>query len=111
MEINAMKDTKHNSETVEPEFDNQGYLVDYTVWTPELGKAIAEKINLEMTDKHWQMVEFSRQEYLKTRKLPSRRKIVAEFCADPQELFVLFPGSPMRKISKIAGLPKPKNCL
>lgn len=95
----------------QPEFDGQGYLIDYTTWTRALGESQASDCGVEMTEKHWQLVEYARQLYRETNKTPTRRKMVADLGVDSQELFDLFPASPMRKLCRIAGLPKPKNCL
>ena len=93
------------------EFDSKGYLLDHTSWTHELGERLAAECGVEMTDKHWQLVNYARQLYAETKKTPTRRRMAADLGVDPQELFELFPASPMRKLCLIAGLPKPKNCL
>ncbi|HKJ26473.1 MAG TPA: TusE/DsrC/DsvC family sulfur relay protein [Anaerolineales bacterium] len=92
-------------------FDGQGYLLDHTTWTRQVGELLAEELGLELTEEHWQLVEYAREVYCQTHKTPTRRKLVTELGVDPQDLFVLFPSSPMRKLCRVAGLPKPKNCL
>ena len=106
-----MQKEDKNLEGSQPEVDREGYLIDHTAWTRQVGEAIAAELGLEMTDLHWQLVECARQVYAQTHKTPTRRKLVEDFGVDPQELFTLFPASPMRKLCRVAGLPKPKNCL
>ncbi len=92
-------------------FDEEGYLCDYTIWNEELAEAIAADLGVTLTAKCWQAVTAAREDFLQSQKSPSRRKLVKALGITSQELFELFPSSPMRTICKIAGLPKPLNCL
>ena len=91
--------------------DYEGYLLDWQDWTMEIAVEIARELDQEMDDTCWKIIGFARQSFAESGKPPTRRKMVSDFNVDAQDLFDLFPSSPMRKICKIAGLPKPKNCL
>ena len=79
--------------------DDNGFLLDRDKWTPDIAAAFAAEEGIELTDAHWQILGCLRDFY-------------QEF-GDGNSLYLmgLFPGSPARVGSRIAGLPKPKNCL
>ena len=79
---------------------------------------IAAAENLELTPAHWEILELLRAYYRDYDSSPAMRALV-KYCAiklGPEKgksiyLMSLFPGSPAKIGSKIAGLPKPDNCL
>lgn len=98
--------------------DQQGYLLDYTLWEEALGNEIALQDNVELTDAHWEVIHFVRQFYLTYNTSPAIRALTkamkAEFGeekASSRYLFRLFPDGPAKQATKYAGLPKPKRCL
>ena len=93
------------------EFTRDGYMVDINDWTPEIGETIAEILDISLTDRHWEIINFSREVYLKEDKSASMRRVMKELGTPYQEIFDLFPGLPTRTIAKIAGLPKPVGCI
>ena len=38
--------------------NDEGYLTDFSQWTKEIGLKIAQEEQVEMTDRHWQVIEF-----------------------------------------------------
>ena len=102
----------------EDAFDREGFLRRLQDWTPDVARQIACAENLEMTDAHWEIVELLREYYQQFDSSPAMRPLV-KYCAlklGPEKgrsiyLMSLFPGSPAKLGSKIAGLPKPDNCL
>ncbi len=98
--------------------DKQGYLLDFTVWSEELGNLIAKNDAVELSDAHWEVINFVRQFYLTYNTSPAIRALTkamkAEFGekkASSRYLFRLFPEGPAKQATKYAGLPKPKRCL
>lgn len=98
--------------------DEQGYLLDYTLWEEALANEIALQDNVELTDAHWEVIHFVRQFYLTYNTSPAIRALTkamkAEFGeekASSRYLFRLFPDGPAKQATKYAGLPKPKRCL
>jgi tRNA 2-thiouridine synthesizing protein E len=98
--------------------DQQGYLLDYTLWEEALANEIALQDNVALTDAHWEVIHFVRQFYLTYNTSPAIRALTkamkAEFGeekASSRYLFRLFPDGPAKQATKYAGLPKPKRCL
>lgn len=93
------------------EFDDDGFLVDAQAWTPELALAIADVLELELTDRHWTVINFARKDYSETGEPPTLRRITTETDVATKEIYKLFPGGPAKIAAKIAGLKKPTGCL
>ncbi len=99
-------------------FDGEGFLVRLSDGAPPVAEQIAAGEGIAMTDAHWEVVNILRQYYLDFDSTPAMRALV-KYCAQklgPGKgnsiyLLTLFPGSPAKLASKIAGLPKPDNCL
>ncbi len=64
-----------------------------------------------MTDRHWQVVRFMRQQYLDTGAAPSIRALGKVSGVPVKELYQLFPKGPAKLAAKIAGIPKPRGCI
>jgi tRNA 2-thiouridine synthesizing protein E len=99
-------------------FDSEGFLRQLGDWTPAVAHRIAAAEQLELTDAHWELIELLREYYREFDSSPAMRPLV-KYCrlklGDDKGksiyLMTLFPGSPAKIGSKIAGLPKPDNCL
>lgn len=98
--------------------DKQGYLLDYTLWSPELAPLIAKGENIDLTEAHWEVINFVRTFYLEFNTSPAIRALTkamkAEFGeekANSRYLYRLFPEGPAKQATKIAGLPKPARCI
>ncbi len=102
----------------ETAFDKEGFLRRLSDWRPEVAEQIAAAEDLELTPAHWEVLELLREYYREYDASPAMRPLV-KYCAlklGPEKgrsiyLMSLFPGSPAKLGSKIAGLPKPDNCL
>lgn len=102
-----------------PPRNNEGFLEDANQWTPEVGCQIAADDQIELTENHWEIIEFLRDFY-KSHEMspPSNRlfvKAVKEALGEEKGnsiyLMQLFPGTPAKTACRIAGLPRPTNCL
>jgi tRNA 2-thiouridine synthesizing protein E len=102
MDYSILKDIK---------FTQDGYMVDLDDWTPEIGEMIAEILEIPLSEKHWEIINFSRKIYLEQDKSVSVRRVMKDLGTPYHEIFDLFPGLPSRTIAKIAGLPKPTGCI
>lgn len=96
------------------ERDDEGYLCDPDDWTLDLARALADEAGLEMTDAHWQIVEFIRESYEATQVVPEARKLLRRMKAQwgPERatrryLYQLFPAGYAQTACKIAGMRKP----
>lgn len=102
-----------------PERNNEGFLEDAYAWTPDVAIAIAHEDGLELSDNHWEIIEFLRDFYTEHEvSPPSNRlfvKAVKEAMGEEKGnsiyLMQLFPGTPAKTACRIAGLPRPTNCL
>ncbi len=99
-------------------FDKEGFLTDLSDWTPDVAAQIAGDEGIELTPAHWEIIELLRAYYAEFDSSPAMRPLV-KYCrlklgedkGKSIYLMTLFPGSPAKIGSKIAGLPKPDNCL
>jgi tRNA 2-thiouridine synthesizing protein E len=65
----------------------------------------------ELTDRHWQVVDYMREQYLSTGNAPSIRTLGKASGVPVKELYQLFPKGPAKLAAKIAGIPKPRGCI
>lgn len=100
------------------EFDEEGYLLDLSLWSEALAEDIARKEGLILTAAHWEVLRVLRDFYEQFEVSPAMRPLVKAVTKElgPDKgksiyLMKLFPGSPPKLAAKIAGLPKPANCL
>ena len=99
-------------------FDREGFLRDLSDWNPAVAEQIARSEGIELTPAHWEILRLLREYYREFDASPAMRPLV-KYCAlklGPDKgksiyLLKLFPGSPAKLGSKIAGLPRPDNCL
>ena len=98
--------------------DKQGYLLDHLIWQKELAFVMAKRDDFELTDAHWEVINFVRQFYLTYNTSPAIRALTkamkAEFGeakASSRYLYQLFPEGPAKQATKYAGLPKPARCI
>jgi TusE/DsrC/DsvC family sulfur relay protein len=92
-------------------FDSEGFMTDPHDWTPEIGEAIARSLGIELTDRHWIVINFARQEFETTGQPPTLRRITKSTPVDTKEIYQLFPGGPAKVAARIAGLGKPTGCI
>jgi dissimilatory sulfite reductase related protein len=90
--------------------NDEGYLTDTSQWNEEIAKEIAKEENIELTDKHWEVLNYLREQYNAGTPL-TIRKIGKSGIVDIKGFYDLFPGGPLKKSSKIAGIPKPASCV
>jgi dissimilatory sulfite reductase related protein len=100
------------------EHDEEGFLTDISVWSQDLAKFLADEENIDMTDEHWEVVNFLRDYYNEYQIAPAIRVLVKQMkkAFGPEKgnnkyLYQLFPYGPAKQACKIAGLPKPTGCI
>lgn len=92
--------------------DAEGFLQQPEQWNREIGEAIARDVGIaELTDRHWQVIEFMRNRYLETGSAPSIRSLGKESGVPIKELYQLFPKGPAKLAARIGGIPKPRGCV
>ena len=92
--------------------DEEGFLTEYDEWSKDLGAQLAANIGIDaMTDEHWSVIEFLRSDYVEQGETATLRRVSTVGGFNTKELFQLFPKKPARKMSYVAGLPKPAGCI
>jgi len=94
-----------------PERDGDGYLIDMNIWSPEIGKAMAEVDGIQLDDVKWQQIIKAREYYEEFSVVPPIRKFAKYVGADQKDMFKIWMTGPMKPITKYGGLPKPTGCV
>lgn len=92
------------------EVTEEGYLNDPTQWNKEIALEIAKEENVELTDTHFKVIDYLRDRF-KTGEALTIRGVGKSGIVDIKGFYGLFPGAPMKKAAKIAGIPKPASCI
>ena len=90
--------------------NEEGYMVNASQWTKEVAAELAKEEGIELTDKHYEVLEFLRDRSEKGETLTIRR-VGKSGIVDIKGLYQLFPGGPLKLSSKYAGIPKPASCV
>lgn len=90
--------------------NDQGYLLDMDEWNKDVATAIAAEEDIELTDEHWPVLEYLRDQQRNEVPL-TIRKVGKSGVVDIKGFYALFPGGPLKKASRIAGIPKPASCI
>jgi len=100
------------------ELDEDGFIQDFEGWTPEVAEEFAKQDGIELTDEHWEIINFLRDYYKKYQIAPMIRILVKEIKKKfgPEKgnlkyVYKLFPAGPAKQACKYAGLPKPTGCV
>jgi tRNA 2-thiouridine synthesizing protein E len=91
--------------------DDEGFLTEYDEWDRDLAKVLAANIGIDLTDEHWRVVEFLRQDYHDRGETATLRRVQVVGGVPVKTLFTLFPKKPGKKMAYVAGLPKPRGCV
>jgi tRNA 2-thiouridine synthesizing protein E len=102
----------------EVEVDEEGFLIDLSQWNEDIGNYMAVQEKVDMTDSHWEVVNFLREYYDEYQIAPAVRvltkaigKKLGPDKGNNKYLYELFPYGPAKQACKIAGLPKPTGCI
>ena len=98
----------------EIETTDSGFLVSLEDWNKEVAEEIAKDEGIELTDKHWDVINYLRDEFVNNNgNLPNTRNMVkamakawGEKKIDAKVLYDLFPGNPSKQAGRIGGLPE-----
>lgn len=92
------------------DFNEEGYMTDPSQWNEEIARSIASEEGIELTDKHFEVLNYLREKHAAGEPL-TIRKVGNSGIVDIKGLYQLFPGGPLKKSSRIAGIPKPASCV
>lgn len=98
--------------------DEEGYLLDLGDWNEAVAIEIANEEGITLDNSHWEILHALRAFHARFGLSPAMRPLCKylreKLGADKATSIYLlqrFPGSPAKLAAKIAGLPKPENCL
>jgi tRNA 2-thiouridine synthesizing protein E len=100
-----------NGKTIET--TEAGYLVDFNDWDEEVAKVIAAEEGIELSDKHWDVLNYLRDEYINNNGNQPMERIIQKAMAEKwgdkklssKDMYTLFPRAPSKQGLKVAGLP------
>ena len=99
-------------------FDKEGYLRNLDDWSETVATEIAAADAIHLTPAHWEVIMLLRKFYRRYQMSPASRALISfskkELGPDQgRSVYVmrLFGGSAAKTAAKIAGLPKPDNCI
>ena len=90
--------------------NDEGYFTNPSQWTKDIALEIAKEENITLTDQHFAIIEWLRNRHNAGDAL-SIRSINHSGVLDVKTFYQLFPGAPLKKATKIAGIPKPASCI
>jgi tRNA 2-thiouridine synthesizing protein E len=90
--------------------NDEGYFTDPSQWSKEIAVEMAKEYSIELTEKHFKLLEYLREKHLGGEQL-TIRKVGQSGIADIKELYQMFPGGPLKISSHLAGIPKPTSCV
>jgi sulfur relay protein, TusE/DsrC/DsvC family len=94
------------------EVNDEGFLLNPNDWDENVAIELAKDEGIsELTEKHWQVIRFMRQDFKEKGVIPTIRRIKNASGVSVQDLYALFPEGPAKKAAKIAGLSKPQGCI
>jgi TusE/DsrC/DsvC family sulfur relay protein len=94
------------------EVNEEGFMTVPSQWNKQIAQAIAQEEGIAaLGDGHWKIIEFLQQDYKDKGVMPTIRRLKSAGNIPTKDLYDLFPGGPLKKAAKIAGLPKPASCV
>ena len=92
--------------------NDEGFMTVPGEWTREIAVELAADEGLPaLSEAHWKVIDFCRQEATTTGKAPTLRQITSGAAVSTKEMFALFPKGPAKKVARISGLGKPEGCV
>ena len=95
------------------ETNDNGYLLEVEDWSEGLAPVLAAVEGIELTDRHWDVINYLREEFIDNRgNQPNTRAILKAMSAtwdekiSQKDLYDLFPLDPSKQGGRVAGLPE-----
>src|SRR3989337_754289 len=100
------------------ETDEEGYLANLNDWRKDVATFMAKLDDCDLTDNHWEVLNFLREYYEEYQIAPAVRvltkaigKKLGPDKGNSKYLYELFPYGPANPAGDTAGLPKPTGCV
>ena len=98
--------------SIDVELNDEGFFVHPEQWLEEMAPELARREGIQhLTDDHWKVIRFMRDEYLAHGAGPTVRVLGKTSGVSIKDLYQLFPKGPAKVAAKIAGIPKPRGCI
>ena len=98
--------------------DEEGFLLDATQWSRDMVPDIASSVGIEMSDRHWEVVDFIRDYFVTNHAVPELRTFLKYLrekydkqTATRKYVYSLFPYGYGQQACKIAGMRKPRKLM
>ncbi|MCK9697362.1 TusE/DsrC/DsvC family sulfur relay protein [Pseudomonas syringae] len=100
------------------ELDKDGFLQDLSDWSLDVAHALSAEEGIELSTEHLEILELLRGFYAEFQLSPATRPLIKYTAlklgaekGNSMHLNRLFNGTPAKLAAKLAGLPKPTNCI
>ncbi|RXT95131.1 TusE/DsrC/DsvC family sulfur relay protein [Pseudomonas syringae] len=100
------------------ELDKDGFLQDLSDWSLDVAHALSAEEGIELSAEHLEILELLRGFYAEFQLSPATRPLIKYTAlklgaekGNSMPLNRLFNGTPAKLAAKLAGLPKPTNCI
>ena len=91
--------------------NEEGFLTEFDEWDEALASELAAQIGITLGEEHLKVIRFLRDDYRAQGETPTLRRVTAVGGFPTKQLFELFPKKPAKKMSYVAGVPKPVGCV
>ena len=95
------------------ELTDTGFLANHEDWNESVAAKLAETESIELTDQHWDVIHYLRDEYFNNNgNQPNNRNMLKAMSdkwgskVSSKDMYVLFPGNPSKQAGLIGGLPE-----
>lgn len=95
----------------EVQINDEGFLTEFDEWNEDIATELAGNIGIELTDDHWAVIKWLREDYKEKGETATTRRVQNVGGFPTKQQFQLFPKKPARKMAYIAGVPKPHGCV
>ena len=97
---------------VDVDVNDEGFFNEPDQWTEEMAADLAAEEGIdELTEDHWTVLRFMRDEYAEKGTGPTVRVLGKTSGVSVKELYQLFPKGPAKIAARVAGIPKPRGCI
>ena len=94
------------------EVNDEGFFTHPEQWTEAMAPELAARRgSTTLTDEHWNVLRFMRDEYAEKGTGPTVRVLGKTSGVTVKELYQLFPKGPAKIAAHVAGIPKPRGCI
>jgi tRNA 2-thiouridine synthesizing protein E len=96
-----------------PQRDAEGYLIEPGDWSEDVARVLAREENIELSDDHWDAINFMRDFYEENQVAADARFVIKHLAERMgkdahKKLFELCPYGYVKQACKIAGMRRPR---